>query len=203
MRRWPCSYEWGDAGSRRVGEADVLSKPSAICGKNSAACIAFLSVSFSSSPCWGQSCQISRGVWHETGKKSVSLSLAGSPYLFRKWYRMRISTILSNSQVHETDSPHHRLKSVVFFFFIVQKQVFNYYLFFFPVLYPFCEKLIALCPSAGVALFIQWPSGPVILWRWTLWIWKRSLHQHIWFGPVLRVCVCVRAVVCALARFGL
>lgn len=36
---------------------------------------------------------------------------------------------------------------------------------FFSPIFPFCGNLIALCPSAGVALFIRWPSGPVILQR--------------------------------------
>lgn len=60
------------------------------------------------------------------------------------------------------------------------------------------ENIIVLCPSAGVALFIQWPSGSIILWRWTLWIRKRSLHWHIRPNASMCVSACVCVCVCTL-----
>lgn len=65
----------------------------------------------------------------------------------------------------------------------VQIDVFHFTDFFFF----FWWDLIVLCLSAGVALFMAGPSGPVILWSWTHCICKRSPHRHSWFGR--EVCV--------------
>lgn len=61
-------------------------------------------------------------------------------------------------------------------------RCFSFCRFFF-----FWWDLIVLCLSAGVALFMAGPSGPVILWSWTHCICKRSPHRHSWFGR--EVCV--------------